>query len=108
MTKNNKITVINMDKERHLRYGMNALIDLEAELGKPITEIEDGLSMKDMRAMFYIGLKWEDKSLKREDVGELMDDAIDNNEEGMQYLAEKLGESIQKSLGSKGNSFPKG
>jgi len=102
----NKITVINMDKERHMRFGMNALIELEDELGKPITEIEDGLSMQDMRTIFYVGLKWEDKKLSYADVGDLMDEAIDNNEGGLQYLAEKLGESIQKALGSSGNSFP--
>src|SRR5699024_3840883 len=105
---NERITPIKMDKTRNLRFGMNALIELENLMGKPLTELDDDLSMKDMRTIFYVGLKWEDKELTHEIVGDLMDEAIFNNEEGLQYLAGTLGEAIQRSLGSSGSSFPEG
>ena len=105
---NERITPIKMDKTRNLRYGMNALIELENLLGKPITELDDELSMKDMRTIFYVGLKCEDRELTHERTGELMDEGIFNNEEGLQYLAETLGKAIERSLGSSGSSFPEG
>lgn len=96
MTK--KIVTIEMDKERHIKYGFNALIMLEQELGRPITSLGDGdFSMKDLRTMFYVGLKWEDKDLTFESVGDAMDAALD--EHGIEYLSAKLSEALQGATG---------
>lgn len=101
-----KLTTVKMDKERHLKFGMRALVELEKELGRPITELEDGLSMEDLVILFYVGLKWEDKKLTKEKTADLMDEAIENNEEGFNYLAEVIGKAFSSALGSKGTAFP--
>jgi hypothetical protein len=96
MTK--KIVTIQMDKERHIKYGFNALIALEQELGRPITSLGDGeFSMKDLRSMFYVGLKWEDKDLTYDAVGDAMDSALEEN--GIDYLSAKLSEALQGATG---------
>lgn len=97
-----KIVVIETeDKERHLRIGMNALVELEGLLGKPITAISgDEMALQDLRAMYYVGLKWEDKKLTLAKTGEIMDEIVDNH--GMQYLSEKIGEAIKGAVGNAG------
>ena len=95
-----KIVAIEVEgKEKHIRLGMNALIELEGILGKPITAIGgSAVSLSDLRAMLYVGLKWEDKKLTLETVGDYMDSIIE--EKGIEYLSDKLGEALQGSVGS--------
>jgi len=82
------------DKVRHLKYGMNALINLEQEMGRPLSEIgnEQNTKLEDLRTMFYVGLKHEDKDLTQEQVGDIMDYLISVH--GMNYLSEKLAEAM--------------
>ncbi|MGB3160392.1 MAG: hypothetical protein WBA84_04000 [Carnobacterium sp.] len=98
-----KIVTIQMDKERHMKIGMNALVQLEKEMGKPITEISKGVSMADLVSIFYIALKWEDKKLTKEITGDIMDDCID--EHGMDYLTEKMSEALSGAMGN-GKALP--
>lgn len=98
-----KIVTIQMDKERHMKIGMNALVALEKEMGKPITEIGKGVSMEDLISIFYIALKWEDKKLTKEMTGDAMDDCID--EHGMDYLTGKMTESLEGAMGN-GKALP--
>lgn len=94
-----KIISVEMDKHRNLKYGMNAMIQLEKELGKSLMGLaEDEFKLSDLRTMLYIGLKWEDKELTYEQVGDLMDDAIEKH--GMEYLSTKLGEALQGAFGN--------
>ena len=59
-----KIVEIEMDKKRHLKFGMNSMISLEKGSWKKFTMLGDGsFSLGDLRTILFIGLKWEDKSL---------------------------------------------
>lgn len=91
-----KIVAIKMDRERHLKYGTNALIELEKITNKPITEIGAEVSMADLRAMFYVGLKWEDKNLTLEETGDLLDIALEHD--SFEGLAEKLSQALTGAL----------
>ena len=93
-----KTITVKMDKERHLRFGMNSFIELEKELGKPVTELGEDISMEDIRTMFYVGLKWESPKITPFEVGELMDEALEEND--FQYLVEKITEAINGGLGA--------
>lgn len=97
MSKANKVVTIEADKQRHIKYGMNAFIRLERELGRPMTELGDNLSMEDLRTMLWVGLLWEDKKLTPEKVGDLMDVVIET--EGLEYLSNALGEAVQGAMG---------
>lgn len=99
-----KLTAINLDKERHLKYGFNSLIELEEVMGRPLTDLDDGVAMSDLRAIIYVGLKWEDSELTEESTGDLIDEGIENNENGMEYIGEVVGKAVQKSLGQ--SAFP--
>ena len=100
-----KVVAFEADKARNLKFGVNGLVALEEELGKPLTSMkaEESFSLKDLRSIFYIGLRWEEKELTREQVGDILDDAIEIH--GMEYVTGKLGEAIQASVGS-GKAFP--
>lgn len=94
-----KVVTFNADKERHLKFGMNGLIQLEKELGKPLTALStEQFSLADLRTMLYVGLKWEDKKLTQDAVGDIMDEAIELH--GMDYLSKQLGEALTGAFGN--------
>ncbi|KAA0957693.1 hypothetical protein FQ085_06485 [Planococcus sp. ANT_H30] len=75
-----KIVQIKMDKERNLKFGMNAVVKLEKDLGMSIAEMQDEMSMENLMKITFYGLKWEDKKLNFDDIGDLMDAAIEHYE----------------------------
>ena len=97
-----KIVEIEMDKKRHLKFGMNSMISLEKALGKSLQSLGDGsFSLGDLRTILFIGLKWEDKTLTESITGDLMDLAIEK--EGLASLSEKIGEAITGAFGGVGS-----
>lgn len=75
----NKLTVINLDKERHLKFDLNALVLIEELSGINLAELGEKVSMKLMKVILYAGLKWEDKDLTPDEVGSLI--TMDNLKE---------------------------
>ncbi|SHK48990.1 hypothetical protein [Paramaledivibacter caminithermalis] len=92
-----KFIPIEMDKVRNLRLGINAICQIEDMTGKTITKLNENLGIKEFRIILYCALKWEDKSLTLDKVGELMDEVIEKK--GIDYLNEKLAEVLENSLG---------
>lgn len=89
-----KTVMIQADKARNLKYGINQLIELEELLGKPVATMEmDNFSMKDLRTMFFVALKWEDKELSQEKAGDIMDLVIEA--EGIESLSKNLGKAME-------------
>lgn len=66
-------------KTRHLRFDLNAICTLEDAWGIPVGEIAQRLSdtkgvrMSDIRTLLWAGLLHEERGLKAEDVGALLD-----------------------------------
>ncbi len=94
-----KSIAIELDKVRNLRFSTNAICQLEDLLGKPVSELQNGAGFKELRAMLYCGLKWEDTSLTLDQAGIIMDEAMEN--QGISYLSEKLASAIQLALPDK-------
>lgn len=75
-------TKIMLDKERKLIFDLNALCELEETYGNLDKVLErlsptKGLpSMKDIRYIFYLGLKEDDETLTEKEVGKLI--TLDN------------------------------
>lgn len=100
--------LIELDKPRRLRYGMNALVLIEEVTGKTLSEMlknknnlegdEQGVefSFKDVRTIIYAGLSHEDKDLTPEIVGELIDEYGD-----LEEITTKMGEAFEISFGKK-------
>lgn len=92
--------VINLDRPRRLRYSMNALVNVEEVLGKPVgqivSEFNEGLfGFKDIRAILWAGLLHEDPGLTPEQVGDMIDEA-----ESFAYVAQRVGEALQSAFSS--------
>jgi len=101
-----KTVEIEMDKVRYLQVGMNTMISLEKELGRPLSEITEGaFTLEDMRTMFYCLLRGHDKKLTMEKVGDLMDMTIEN--QGIDYLTQKLADVMKGAFGNQA-VVPKG
>jgi hypothetical protein len=89
-----KIVAVEADRQRYLKFGVNQLIEIEELLGRGLTDLGESTSMKDLRTILFVGLKWEDKTLKQEDAGDIMDTMIEKH--GMEYVSKKLGEAMKK------------
>ena len=94
---------IKADKNRTLRYSINAMITFKKERGvdfaTALTSLEDGLDFELLRYIFYLGLRWEDPELTEEKAGEIMDIIIE--EQGIDGLSQILVDAINKALGVK-------
>ena len=87
-----KIVTIRLDKERILKFNLNALILAEEITGKKLASLgadTNGFDLAFLRGMLYAGLKHEDSELTLEQVGDLID--MDNMEE----VTNKLGEAMK-------------
>ena len=90
-----KGVLIELDKPRTLRYGLNALVIIEEQIGKPLTGLDfNNVSVKDLRAILYAGLFHEDKSLTPEKVADLVDEFSN-----IEAISEKLGEAMTLAFG---------
>lgn len=92
--------VVELDRPRKLRFGMNQLALLEEALGIPVSELGNiKMGVKELRLFLWAGLSWEDPELTPEKVGELADEA------DFAYLAEKVGEALTAAFGQPKNSM---
>lgn len=94
--KSKSVPLILMDgKERHLRFTLNALAELEDKYGSveaAFNKVEQDNSVAALRFVLWAGLSWEDDELTERTVGNL----IDLNY--MQEMIEKLGKALDSDM----------
>ena len=67
---------IKLDKERSLRYDLNAMEKFEDVTGKSLADpktLQENIRIKDMKALLWVGLLFEDPSLTLEQLGSMVD-----------------------------------
>lgn len=87
---------IDLDKQRRLKFDLNALAEMESVLGIPITEFGDAakwVTAKNLRAILLIGLKNDDPSITATQIGAMVDMG------NMAYVSEKIREAMSSSMG---------
>lgn len=87
-----KTVLIELDKARNLRLGSNQFAMLQ-DLGIDLNAGNTGF--RELRAILYVGLSWEDKNLTLEQVGDLMDEVIFDEEKGMNYIVDKVTKCVE-------------
>lgn len=90
--------ILELDKPRRLRYGMNALVTIEELLGKSFIDLQSSgeFSLKDFRTIIYAGLLHEDKELTPEIIGDLIDEYSTFEE-----VSKKMEEAFNRAFGEK-------
>jgi len=85
---------IQLDRERNLKFDLNAFIELEEKYGDIDTAFKDieGGKMKAIRTVLWAGLVHEDESLTEKQVGALV--TVSNLNE----ITDKLTEAVNVSL----------
>lgn len=104
MSQNGRSVLVTLDKERHLRFTINALSDLEEVLGMGLGEIftaPGGLGIRTIRAALWSGLKHEDSALTVPRTGDLVQSYL---ESGGSFLV--LGDAIRQALKLAGLAGP--
>jgi hypothetical protein len=77
--------IINLDKERHLRITLNAMIEFEKRTGKDMTNLKvSEMTISDIRLLLWQCLLWEDPTLTEEQVGSMI--GLDNMRDVMNAL----------------------
>jgi hypothetical protein len=96
--------IINLDKPRTLRFGINALAKIEDVTGKPLMHLDlNSIGIKDLLAIVYSGLYHEDKNLTIDQVGDLIDEYSNLND-----VAESVGKALTLAFGESKDKNPKG
>lgn len=79
MTQNARgFKTVTLDKERKLRFDFNSIADVEERLGAGIAKVfnEDNIGFNTIRALYWAGLKWQDKGLTMDRTGRILNKAI--------------------------------
>lgn len=82
-----------------LKYGYNAICDLEESVGKPIQVLfsEESVGLSTIRMLLWTGLRWKNNGLTKQQVGLICEDLIENGtfqevgKQAVQLLANSLG-----------------
>ena len=90
-----KSIAVELDKVRNLRFGFNAMCDFEEITGQQLGEDVDLSGFRNLRALVWTGLKWEDKSLTLSQTGNLIENVLE--EKGADYLMEKVQKAMAAS-----------
>ncbi|HBV97781.1 MAG: hypothetical protein JL50_02930 [Peptococcaceae bacterium BICA1-7] len=86
--------VIELDKPRNLRLGINALVLAEEIICRPVTQVNaKNAGVREIRAMLWAGLHHEDKMLTLEQVGDFIEEA------GLDYVSKKVTEALKEFTG---------
>lgn len=91
-----KLIPVMLDRERHLKFDLNAFAELEDLYGDINTAFEamQKGSIKAIRAMLWAGLVHEDKDLTLEKVGEMVH--LGNVNEVMNAITQAISEAMPK------------
>lgn len=80
---------ITLDKERTIKFTLNALIEVEDTLGHSLTELSENVSIRAVRTLLTAGLRHEDAGLTEAYVGDLI--TMDNMAEVQEALGTAMG-----------------
>ena len=90
---------IKLDKERHLKYGMKALMLIEELTDKPMSKFNlEAVTMKDVCILIHAGLIHEDNTLTLDDTVQIIEDYGFGR---FNELVEKMSKAINLSFGIK-------
>jgi len=82
---------IKLDRERHLRFTLKALLEVEEHFGVPYHSLNpQEWKLQDVLFLLWVGLKHEDESLTFDDVVRIADEA-----ESLSYVFEKVAQAFQ-------------
>lgn len=87
-----KLTPIELDKARNLRFNLTALEFIEEHTGKSFLSNFEMTSVKEIGIVLFAGLKHEDKSLTLEDVTDMVD--LSN----FKYVGERIQEAFKVTM----------
>jgi len=80
---------IQLDKERHIRFGYRVIAEAEEILGRPFPTLSlSNLGIREWHALIWASLKDDDESLTSEDIYDFMD------EYGLDTITVKMIEAI--------------
>ncbi|MBY6275377.1 hypothetical protein [Symbiobacterium thermophilum] len=90
------VVPIELDKPRNLKFTLNSMVLFEKHTGKRFNQVENGLSMEELRILLWACLIHEDPDLTPEQVGDMI------HAGNLERVAEAL-HTMMSELRAKGN-----
>lgn len=93
-----KGVVVELDKTRHMKFDLNALVDLQEEHGNVIDVFTAGLEKQDfklIRNLLFVSLRGDDPELTEQEVGAMI--TMNNLTDVIGKLHEALSASVPQS-----------
>jgi O-phosphoseryl-tRNA(Cys) synthetase len=86
-------------KEYLLKFDYNSQCDLEEIFGKGIAAIlnEEQIGFRLVRAFYWAGLKWKEKGITLDRVGNMLGKEIQENDKNIMELMEPVMDALKKS-----------
>lgn len=81
----------------HFKLGINALIEFEELSGTNLTEVNEEMSIKDIRTLFFVSLKGAGSKVTLMESGNILESFI--GEYGMEEVGTFLANLTEESLG---------
>ena len=86
-----------LDKERELKFTFKALLEIEKELGKKLSEFSaENVGLNEIFILFYHGLKATDPKLTKD----MVLDIIDKSGIDVKTIAEYVGQALAEAFGA--------
>lgn len=86
--------LIELDRPRHLRFTINAVVDAEKLEGVSLRNILQQGGFKATRTMLWAGLRWEDRTFTLEKAGDLIEVWLESHP--YSELEQKIAEALQE------------
>lgn len=91
-----KTVLIELDKARRLKYDINAFAAIEEALGTSLGQAFRSPGLREIRALLWAGLRWEDRKLTLEGAGDIIQTYLENGGD-LDKLTDAMREALEGS-----------
>lgn len=96
-------------KEYLLKFGFNAVADIEEYFGKGVSHVfnKEQMGFRTIRALYWAGMKWKYR-ITVEQVGELLEKELEETEKSLEDIMKPVIEAVTKAKIFKSKKKPEG
>lgn len=95
----NTVEIVLDGKTRSLKYDFNSLADMEEKAGIALTALlsEGVAGFRSIRLLLWAGLKWENRGLTLERIGNMLQKDLIEANGNLEYFITVIGKALEKS-----------
>lgn len=85
---------------KQLKFGFNSVCELEEHFGKGLMAIfkEEQIGFRTLRVLYWAGLKWKDKGITIERVGNMLEQKLEEEDTTIDELMNPVMDALKRGL----------